>query len=122
MVEFLKKAAKPLMTAAMVLIGVGVTAYMTDLDNWFKHPIEPLCGPWNNPDFQKHKSEDGRVTLHADELEQLRWMSVGQLEGIFNGRRGQFKIESSPDAYEQLRWMSEDQINAIFGTKDIPKS
>ena len=121
MVEFLKKAAKPLATAAMVILGVGITAWMTDLDNWFKVPIEPLCGPWNNPDFKKHSSGDDKVTLRAEDLMQLRWMSVGQLRGIFNGRRGQFKIESSPKAYQQLRWMSEAQIEAIFGTTDIPQ-
>ena len=120
--EFLKKAVKPIATAAVVLLGVGVTAWFADPRNDipFNPFTEPLCGPWNNPDRMKNTESKELVTLHADELRQLRWMSTSQLKAIFNGRRGQFRIESSPAAYQELRWMSTSQIEAIFGTKDIP--
>lgn len=120
--DILKKMVKPVATAALVLLGVGVTAWFAD--PWNDIPFgpftEPLCGPWNNPDRMKTTEGKEVIILHPDELRQLRWMSVSQLKAIFNGRRERFKIESSPAAYQELRWMSAQQLEAIFGTKDIP--
>lgn len=125
MLEFLKKAAKPIVTASVILLGLGAAALFSEGKSWnelISIHVEPPVGPWRNPDIFKNSETDGNgaIVLHADELQQLRWMTVSQLKAIFNGRRGQFRVESSPAAYQELRWMSTTQIEAIFGTKDIP--
>ena len=125
MLDFLKKAVKPLVTGAAVLIGLGLAAAFSEGQSWkdiFSVRVEPPVGPWRTDDFFRtvKTDENGAIVLHADELKQLRWMSEAQLKAIFNGRRGQFRVESSPEAYRELRWMSTGQIEAIFGTKDIP--
>lgn len=124
MIDFLKKAVKPITTGAMVLLGIGAAYVFSDPKNWrdiFTTYVDPPVGPWRNPDFFKNAEtdKDGVIILHADELQQLRWMTVSQLKAIFKGNRQKFRIESTPAAYEQLRWMSTSQIEAIFGTKDI---
>lgn len=125
MLNFLKKVVKPLATGAAVLIGLGLAAALSEGQSWrefFNIHVEPPVGPWRTDDFFRSvkTDENGTIILHADELKQLRWMTVSQLKAIFNGRRGQFRVESSPAAYQELRWMTTQQIEAIFGTKDIP--
>lgn len=122
--EVLKKAFKPVAAVALTFIGLTTAAILTGPKTWsesFSDFWDRPVGPAYAPDsFWQNKDEDGKVTLHAGELRQLRWMSTSQLKAIFNGRRGQFKVESSPEAYKELRWMSTDQLTAIFGTADIP--
>lgn len=125
MMEFLKKAVKPAATAALIFIGLGAATIFSDPKNWkdlFHVYVEPPVGPWHTQEFFRSAKtdENGTIILHADELKQLRWMTVSQLKAIFNGRRERFRVESSPAAYQELRWMTTQQIEAIFGTKDIP--
>lgn len=122
MLEFLKKAAGPILKGTAIILGLGAAAIFSDPRNWrngFSFTVKPPVGPpFRDPDFFKNApDENGKIVLHADELQQLRWMTVSQLKAIFNGRRGQFVVESSPAAYQELRWMSTAQIEAIFGTK-----
>ena len=122
MVEFLKKAAKPLATAALIAVGIGAASWFSDPKNfqnfflrYFMDVPVPSWTPNNNTSSEY-------VVLHADELRQLRWMSTSQLKAIFEGRRKNIRVDSSPAAYQELRWMSTEQIKAIFGSTDIPKS
>ena len=93
---------------------------LTDIDirNMFSRSVDdPPVGVPVWPE----KDEDKILVLHADELRQLRWMTVAQLKALFNGRQGKFQIESSSEAYKELRWMSPAQLEAIFGATEIPK-
>lgn len=125
MIDFLKKAVKPVATAAMIFIGLGAVTAFSDSKNWkdlFNVYVEPPVGPWHTSEFFRSAKtdENGAIILHADELRQLRWMTVAQLRAIFNGRRDKFQVENSPAAYQELRWMTTAQIEAIFGKTDIP--
>ena len=121
MFDFLKKAAKPLATAALIVAGIGAASWFSDpknLQSFLRYFVEPPIPTWTPPE---NKDPD-HVVLHADELRQLRWMSTSQLKAIFEGRRKNIRVDSSPAAYQELRWMTTDQIKAIFGSADIPKS
>ena len=115
MLDIFKKVVKPIATGVLIALSLGAAAAFTDSKNWFhvtvEHPNEPES--WGN------KDPNEIIVLHADELRQLRWMTVSQLNAIFGARRGKFKVENSQAAYQELRWMSTAQLNAIFGTNDI---
>lgn len=90
-----------------------------DWKNLFRVQIEPPIGVWIEPERFKRTKDDEIIVLSAEELKQLRWMTVSQLKAAFKGREHQFRAESSAAAYQELRWMTTAQIEAIFGTKDI---
>lgn len=116
--DILRKIIKPIATGAVILIGLGILGLIGEPKMNFEFSnLEPDI---HSKDKNEANDESNKIVLHAKELEQLRWMSVSQLEAIFNGRRGQFVVESSQAAYNQLRWMSTSQLRAIFGSKDIP--
>lgn len=116
----LKRLLKTISVTSSFVVGLILTSMFADIDlrSVFNRPANdpPVGVPiWPEED------EDKILVLHADELKQLRWMTVAQLKALFNGRQGKFKIESSSEAYKELRWMSPAQLEAIFGTSEIPK-
>ena len=119
MMDILKKVVKPIATGILIVLGMGAAATFTDPKNWFHVNVEYPTGPCHEPESWGSKDPNEVIVLHADELRQLRWMTVSQLNAIFGARRGKFKVENSQAAYQELRWMSTAQLNAIFGTNDI---
>ena len=119
MKDILRKAFKPIATAAIVLIGLGAATLFSDSKTWediFRIRVDPPVGPtWVPEEFKT----DQVVVLHEAELRQLRWMTVSQLKAMFEGRRKGIRVDISPAALQELRWMSTAQIEAIFGT-DAP--
>ena len=116
--EIFKRLLKTISLASSFILGLGIASMFTgiDLRSVFDRPVDQPVGVPVWPG-----KEDEIVILHADELRQLRWMTVAQLKALFNGRQGKFNIESSSEAYKELRWMSPAQLEAIFGTTEIPK-
>lgn len=121
MIDVLKKVFKPIATASAVIIGIGVATLISDPKNWkdiYDAVVGQPVGPARYPDYF---NKDEVTVLHADELRQLRWMSVAQLKAMFKGKHDRFCVDISPAAFQELRWMSTAQIEAIFGT-DAPKT
>jgi len=56
------------------------------------------------------------MTLTADILKELKWMSAQQLYAIFGGgKKKKAVINNDPAAWKELRWFSADELKAIFG-------
>lgn len=112
------KIAKTILTATGVTLGVIAAAWASNPKN-VSSAFSINFNDDFDDDFDFNDRDQSKEILNADELRQLRWMSVDQLRALFKGRQGTFRIEKSPDAYRQLRWMSTEQLKAIFGSKDI---
>ncbi len=58
--------------------------------------------------------KSGSVTLTAEKLRELKWMSPRQLRAVYGGKT-KVHIDDDPATYRELKWLNESQLKAIFG-------